>query len=137
MKTNLRWALDADGPRVAELATACGLVFEGFEIDWSRLEPYWLVAEINDIVVAAIQVLPAFPIGRIDYLLVDPTLSKRTRAVAVKRITDHGTALLRLSGCQIAGSEISQKRNDDYLRVAIRRGWVVLSKTYSIVKRLR
>lgn len=136
MKVELRFAHDSDGPRVAEIAQACGFVFEGYEVDWSRLEPYWIVATIDERIVAALQVLPAYPIGRIDYLMIDPELGMRERAVTARRITDRAQDVLRLAGCPLAGSTINPEEDASYLRVAERRGWVVWNHVVSVVKRM-
>lgn len=136
MKIEIRFAHDSDGPRVAEIAEALGLVFEDFTIDWSRLEPNWIVAEGDDRVVAAMQVLVGTPIGRMDYLLLDPDLSKRERAVVTKRITDRALSLLKMAGAQLAGSYIGVNRDDQYLAVAKKRGWIEFDRLVSLLKRL-
>ena len=43
--------------------------------DWAGIYPYWLVAEREDQVIGALQILHGRPAGRLEFLGLDPTLN--------------------------------------------------------------
>lgn len=66
--------------------------------DWAGIYPYWLVAEHEDRVIGAVQIMHGRPVGRLEFLGLDPTLSHRRRAEAVYRLAHAGIATLRENG---------------------------------------
>lgn len=71
-------------------------------LDWSaNIGPYWLVAEHDGDPVGCIQVCPGIPVGRLEFLSVPVDLSKRIKAMAVKRLLDAGRTTLKLAGSQM------------------------------------
>lgn len=136
MPVEIRLATDYDGPALRKLASDSGLAFEGFSLDWSRVAPYWLVADTEDGIVAALQVLVSFPIGRIDCLLRDATASKAILAKSVARLVRQAENMLRVAGCEVAGSYIATKREDDFLELAEQRGWVPMQEVVQLFRRL-
>lgn len=133
---SIRIATDADAPVVQMLAEKdAGFAFESWPLDWTHIFPDWIVAEVEDKVVAALQVLPGKPVGRMEILSVEPTLTPATRAHIVKRITDWGIAFLVSQGCQGAMGVIPEEW-ESYKKVAERRGWVAISRGNLMLKRL-
>ena len=132
----IRIATDADAPVVQALAEKdAGFSFEGWTLDWSHIFPDWIVAEVEGKIVAALQVLPGKPVGRMEILSVDPTLSQATRTHVVKRITDWGVAFLVSQGCDGAMGVIPEEWSS-YKVIAERKGWVSISKGDLMLKRL-
>ena len=132
----IRVAKNDDGPAVASLLRKANcLQWENFEIDWSNLEPHWLVADYSGEIVGCIQALPAKPIGRIEALCVDPDLKLLTRGYVVKLLTDHAVSVNVMYGAQVVASSIPDHLGD-YFEEACSRGWVPISKGHLIMKRL-
>jgi hypothetical protein len=129
----VRLAQDADGPRIGDLARASGFGVEG--IDWSRVHPFWLAAELDGRVVGAIQIITAQPIGWLEMLSLDPDLSHREQAVAVKALVERGTIALKAFGAQMAMGTVGGDRRS-YMRVLERRGAVVVATGKLFAKRL-
>lgn len=120
-----RMAKNAEGAVVGDLAERCGYDFKGWDIDWSDIEPFWVVAEVFGVMVGAVQVLPGKPVGRIEILCIEPEIQGMERALVVRTLTDFGQLVLRESGSQAAAGIIPFKMKS-YKRVAKRRGWLVL-----------
>lgn len=136
MKVEVRFAKDEDGARIGEIAQARGFGFHDAPFDWSRVAPYWLVAEIAGEIAAAIQILVALPVARIDFLLVVPGLPQKRRGAVVKTITDAALSVCQRFGAQEVSSTIDEKL-DSYLRVAQRRGWEAYGTAWLVRRRLR
>ncbi len=136
-KLEARWIREDDAPALAKLAKAAGFVFLGMEIDWASAAPYWLGVEREDVLVAALQVVAAQPMGKIDYLMVDPSLPLLVRTRVVVKAIDTAQDFLRRAGCQLVASYIAPDRNDDYLSAARERGWVERESVVSLWRRLR
>ena len=74
--------------------------------DWEGIYPYWLVAEHEDRVVGALQIMHGRPAGRLEFLGLDPTLSHRRRAEAVYRLGHAGFEALRENGSTLASTSV-------------------------------
>lgn len=72
---------------------------------WERVFPYWMVAEQQGEVIAALQVCYSSPIGRLEFLSFVPNLPFRTRGLAAHALLSLGSATLAKTGCHaVAGS---------------------------------
>ena len=130
---NVRIATNDDGPRIGELVKTNG--FDLGEMDWSDVEPWWLVAENGEGVVAAIQVTPTKPVGRMEMLAVDRDLSDMDRGRAISGLLDQAQAVLMVRGTQfVVGMVPFELRG--YKRVLKRRGGRVISSGNLFAKRL-
>ena len=131
---NVRLASDQDGPRIGELARASGFGVEG--IDWSRVHPFWLVAERNGPpVIGAIQIILARPIGWLEMLSLAPNLKPREQALAVKALVERGMLSLKAFGAQLAMGSVPSDL-EGYMRVLTKRGAVIASTGNVFAKRL-
>lgn len=132
-----RWATREDGDIVAHLAKAVGFTFPGVELDWSTLAPYWLVGELDGQIVGALQVLIAYPVSRIDHMMIDPDLTNRERYCVIEAMTGHGELALGMMGCSLVSTSIDTDRGDASLRMAERRRWVDSGTVHHLWKRIR
>ncbi len=122
----IRLAQNEDGPRIGELARASGFGVEG--IDWSQVHPFWLVAEREtptrgESVIGAIQIILAKPIGWLEMLSLDPDLTHREQAMAVKALVLRGKLSLRVFGAQIVMGVVPSEMAG-YMRILEKRGAV-------------
>ena len=90
----IRLALNEDGPRVEELASPQ----TGPGLDWSGIYPYWLVAEKEGKIIGCLNVALSKPVGRLDILAIDNSLSPHARGKAVRELILQGIATLKASG---------------------------------------
>ena len=132
----VRMAKNDDGDAVAALMKKDDCwQFDGWEVDWSDLEPFWLVAEHEGVLMGCIQVVPAKPIGHMDELVVDPDLRPKTRGAVVKKLTDHAVVMTQMYGSQAVQSIIPDKYGV-YFGGAKNRGWVSLNQGHVVMRRL-
>jgi hypothetical protein len=89
-----RLALNEDGERIDELASKQ----TGPGLDWSDIYPYWLVAEKDGKIIGCLNVAPSKPVGRLDFLALDDSLSPHTRSKAVRGLILQGMATLLAGG---------------------------------------
>ena len=69
-----RLAIDDDSPSLVELAKAAGY-FDDEWMDWSKVFPYWIVAEREGEILGAIQFFLSMPTCHMDHLLIAAGLS--------------------------------------------------------------
>jgi hypothetical protein len=133
---DIRIAEAKDSPRLAYMAQHYGgFKFEGFDVDWSNLGRNWLVADDGELIVGALQVSPAFPIGHLEFLLTEPEMGKKKRAVVVRDLIDGGVSVLQQLGVQVACGTIPFDF-PDYRKAAVRRGWVPMNECEIMLKRV-
>ena len=99
----IRLATNEDGGRIRELLARTQADIEG--LDWSDIYPHWIVAE-KDQIVGCINVAVSKPIGRLDFLAIDPALGPHSRGRAVRALILQGLATLRHVGCTASVSQI-------------------------------
>lgn len=131
----VRTGNNSDGPAIRDLTASRGFLFDGLDMDWSQIFPYWLVSERNGVITGCIQVSVSKPVGRLEILCVDPMISKKDTAQTVKMLTDYGVFVLRLQGCSAACGMIP-KELESYKKVALRRGWEVFTDGDMLIKAL-
>lgn len=134
VEPTLRLAADGDGGTIANLCAACG--YHALDnVDWSRVYPYWLVAEIDGLILGAIQVAFSLPVGRIEFLAIEPELGIRDRAMLVRALAAQAQSTLRQGGCSLASFMIPDHL-DSYRAILERRGAVVLFEGTTLIKAL-
>lgn len=118
-RVHLRMATAADGLTMGNMLHLSGFKFEG--VDWSKVSPNWLVAEIGGLIVGCICVYPGQPFGWKEFLCVEGELSHRARALVVRALHSQADALLRLAGSQFDCGGVGDDM-PGYQRVIERRG---------------
>lgn len=111
-------------------------LLEGLEhLDWTNLGGQWLVVMKADAVVGCIQVLPGKPIGRVDFMVLDDSLTHREKSEATSMLIQQVTMLLRMAG---VGAMISVVPDDPdgWPVVLERRGWVPIADGMMMIRRL-
>lgn len=103
----MAWPEDAKA--IEQLAWKCG---SEMSLDWSRLGNHWLVCKWRGRVVGAVQVLLGLPIGRLEFLCVEPSLGFVQRGIVVRDLLVAGLAAHREYGAQaVAGTVAEQFTN--------------------------
>lgn len=97
----VRLASNEDGARIKELFSGN---FDG--LDWSDIYPHWIVAEKSGRIVGCINVAVSKPIGRLEFLGTDSTLSPHARGRIVRALIVQGLATLMRAGCSASVSQI-------------------------------
>ncbi len=133
MSLTVRIASDDDGPRIGELGREQGFPID--DIDWSRVNPYWLVAEDDGRIIGALQFCLALPMGWLEMMFINQELSHRERAQTVKALVERGLLALKAFGAQLAMGSVSLEMKS-FKRIMKRRGGVVLSSGSLMAKRL-
>lgn len=132
---SLRGATDADGPTIGNLVALNNYNISDQPIDWTRVYPYWVVAEYDGEIVAALQVCMGKPIGRLEMLTIDPELSPQLRGGVFKDIVHYGMHVLKRGGAQFASFMVPFELKS-YSRVLKKRGCVKLFQGNTMIRRL-
>ena len=83
-KYTARLADNSDGERIRELVDPEGDGYPG--VEWDKVHPWWAVVMDGEKIVACSQVIASKPIGHIEFLNLDETLSDMQKAYAIKVI---------------------------------------------------
>ncbi len=94
IQPTVRLAINADGPRIGEMHGPN-------KLDWSKVEPYWLVAELDNEIVGALQMQHGLPVGRLEELTIDAELNPRQRAMVWRQLALVGIRTLMENGSQL------------------------------------
>ena len=92
---NVRLATNEDGERIKTLQPQFP------DLDWTDIYPYWLVAEKGGKIVGCLNVALSKPVGRLDLLAIDDSLSPHARGKAVRGLIMQGMATLKADGAQL------------------------------------
>lgn len=106
-KVVIRLATNAAGPEIAAVLKENGLDLPG--VDWSQVNPYWLIATVDDDVIGCCQVLIAKPFGFLDFIFVRKSAKFKFRAIAIRKLLQQGIRTLEVAGCSYAGGFVSEK----------------------------
>jgi hypothetical protein len=123
-KVEIRLAVDEAGPLIAEVLRENGVAFEA---DWSKVFPHWLIATVDDEVIGCCQVLPAKPVGFVEFLFVKPSAPFKTRAIALRKLIVQSMLTIEAAGSQYVGAVVAQK-NRKFADVIEK---ISFSKTYA------
>lgn len=126
-------ATNADGPRIGELIQAAG--FDVIGLDWSMVAPYWLVANIGNEIIGCLQVCLGRPVGQLENLVMDDSLSHREKAMTVKLLLETGYETLRLGGAEVATALVPFEYKS-YKRLLKKRGAVVVESGHRMAMML-
>ncbi|MGI9297621.1 MAG: hypothetical protein ACR2QC_06965 [Gammaproteobacteria bacterium] len=101
---NARLAEDSDGPRIRQLIAQTQADIEG--LDWSEIRPYWIVVDREGEPVGCLNVALSKPVGRLDFLAIDPGLGPHARGRVVRALILQGLSALRRAGCSASISQV-------------------------------
>ncbi len=95
------------------------------QIDWNDIYPYWLIA-LNDEtkVVGCVQVCLGKPVGRLEMLSLDESLTKVQKAKVTVRLTEQGFRTLKMHGVQYVSAVVPFEEKS-YKKILKRRGGFV------------
>ncbi len=130
----IRIATDAMGPVIAEILQENGIEFAG--ADWGAVSPHWLIATLDDEVIACLQVLPSKPIGYLEYFYARPSLPMKTKIIAMQEIIDHGWKTLMVYGASFCVGSV-ERHNKNYRTILEKYNFVNVVDTCLMAKRLR
>ena len=131
----IRWAKNDDGPRIGELVRADGFNQDGWDIDWSDIEPWWMAAEIDGVLVAAVQLCPSKPIARVENLALDAGLSHATRGRVCLALESQWRGYFKMCGITGISGLISDDM-DSWFNVAQRHGYVEVADGHLVMGRI-
>ncbi len=103
-KYTARGALNSDGARIQELVDPGGVCYPG--VSWDSVEPWWVVVLDEDRIIGCVQVIASKPIGHVEFLGLEESLTDSQKAYAIKVIERYAQVQLHLSGVFIARSSI-------------------------------
>lgn len=122
---NIRIAKNKEGEIVQRLVEAGGFNCPG--MNWSDIAPYWLLASLDGLDAATIQVCPSKPIGRLEFLAIDEKIIGRKRVAVFQEIVSQACATLYRAGSQYASGLIPFDHKG-YKKIIRRRGGVVTGR---------
>lgn len=97
----IRLAENADGERIGNLVQSEGF-YATAQMDWSDIEPHWIVAEMEGKILGVIQMCPGKPMGRVETLVIDPQVEGREKAMMVKSLVSAAVVAMEQYGAQMA-----------------------------------
>lgn len=133
-RVTVRLAVDEAGPLIAEVLKDNGIILE--HADWSKVFPSWLIACDGDAVIGCIQVLPARPMGWLEFLYVKPSVPFKLRAIALRKLAIQGVSTLYHHGSQYAACAVDA-RNKKFYDVLKKFNVVQVAEAKLMVKRLK
>ncbi len=129
---NVRLATNADGPRIAELVSTQ----TGAGLDWTNIYPYWLVAEKGGAIVGCLNVALSKPVGRLEFMGLDDSLSPHARGKTFRGLVMQGMATLKAHGTEAIFSVVPFELKS-YKRVLKKHfGAVIVGQGNMIIARL-
>lgn len=132
-KVKIRLATNEAGPLIAEVLKANGIEIPG--ANWDSVFPHWLIATVDDEVIGCIQVMPAKPIGWLEFLYVKPSSSFKFRAIAIRKLLYQGLATIKMAGAQYAGCPVDSA-NVKFGDMLIKMNFVKAAEAHLLVKKL-
>jgi hypothetical protein len=109
----VRAAVNEEGEDIHALVDAMTMQY-GWKLPqcrWDRVAPFWYVAEVQGVLLGAVQICIGWPVGRIELLAVRPGLSHTKTAKIVKALLYHAFGAMKLDGTQLACALVSDKEN--------------------------
>ena len=96
-KVKVRLALDGVGPEIAAVLKENGIEIPG--ASWDHVWPHWLIACDGDSVIGCIQVMPAKPVGWLEFLFTKKSVPYKFRVIAFRKLLEQGAGTLKMAGC--------------------------------------
>lgn len=137
MRYKFDMAKDHEAPRVRYLCVEEAGFNYLADVDWSKINPYWIVArDRDDEIVGCIQAMHGLPMSRLDHMAIDSILENRERSRVAHGLIHRSLALMRAAGSSLCISGIEEGQLD-WLRQVGKRGGIVVCRGVFIAKRLR
>ncbi len=131
----VRLARDDEAQVVANLVAEIWHV-PGMDLEFSRVFPYWLLAEIAGDPVGTINVRHSLPLWSVEMLSIDPLISKRHRGAVARMLTSSAMAMALSDGAQGVVGLIPDDM-ESYKKVAERREYQEIAHGSLMLGRLR
>lgn len=132
-QVQIRIAANGAGPLIAEVLKENGI---DFNVEWSEVSGHWLIACIGDEVVGCLMVVPAKPIGLLEFLFVKPGLGAKFKAIALQKLALQGCATLMEYGSSFMSCTVDVT-NRPFFNVLEKYGCQAATNTVVMVKRLK
>ena len=111
-KVKIRLAPDTSGVLIQKILKDNDIELP---VDWTKgIYPYWLLATVEEDVVGCIQVIPAKPMGMIEFLYVSPSAPFKIRAIAAQKLVIQATSTLYHNGSEYAVSTVDAMNGKFY-----------------------
>jgi len=108
----------------------------GWELDFSAIFPYWLVAEIAGEVVGAVNIRISIPLSSIEMLVVKDELDGDERREVVPMLIDAAMTICAAHGASGASTMVSDE-NAGFLKSLEQNGYVVGNRGSTVFGRIR
>lgn len=132
-KVVVRMALDEMGPAIEAILKANGVELG---CSWDKVFPHWLIATLDDDVIACCQIMPSKPVGYVELLYADPKFKFKLRAIALRKLIVQSMATLSVYGCHYVAGSIGEK-NHKFANVLENLNFVKIQAASVYVKRLK
>jgi hypothetical protein len=119
----VRAAVNEEGEAIHDLVDAMTMQY-GWKLPacrWDRISPFWYVAEVQGVLLGAVQLCIGWPIGRIELLSIRPGLSHTKTAKVTKALLYHVFEAMKLDGTTLACALVAD-RDNQFTRVLERWG---------------
>ena len=103
--------------------------------DWRGAASSWIVAETGGRVVGCLTPIPTKPIGHVEHMGLDSSLTGGQRARVVSLLMAQALSLLKRAGCEAAMTTVPDELAS-YVQVLERRGAQVVNHANVMIKRL-
>ncbi len=129
----VRMATDDEGTIIRDLTATKQM----HQLDWSRVNPYWLVATMKDQIVGAMHFALGLPIGRLEMLVHNEGLDNHDRSTVIRALILHGIKSHYQMGASaiIMAVPFGAKKMKKILRDRL--GAEILDQSHIVFKRLR
>lgn len=130
-----RFARNDEAERIKHLVTNGGFPVEMADsLNWERVSNYWIVVDDCKQAIGCLQVVMAFPIGRLEYLGYDENLTHPQRARVVKMLLNKGCRMQADAGVAMVSGTVPFEFKG-YKRALKKRGGVMTAQGNVFVKR--
>ena len=130
----VRWAKEGEGPEIQAILQADGWNPLN-ELDWSKCETSWFVAERDGLLLGAVQVCMGIPVARLEMLAIDPLLSQSERAIVMRDLMAHAQLAAKMFGATAVSFMIGDDMTG-FQYIVTRRGAVRISTGGIFIRRI-
>lgn len=119
----VRPATDADGEAIHAVVDQM-TQSQGWKLpacDWSKIAPFWYVADLHGWIIGAVQVCVGRPMSRIELLSVNTDLSNTKQAKVAKSLMARAVLALQVDGASMACGVVTGAENG-FVRIVERCG---------------